>query len=169
MYPWLRALFPLSRVILLVRDPFDVLDSYLDLQKPGSWNQSFGDPATAGNPVRVRNTAEHIRDTLATALQTFDQFPAEQRLQLSYEELLRNPLPGLLACGRLMSVEMTPELAQTAAAKHAFEKYEQTGPLQFRRQGKAGTWQSSANFTPEVTAIAEEILGPLRRRLGYPV
>jgi len=167
LYPWLRSLFPLARIVLLVRDPFDVLDSYLDLQKPGSWNQTFGETPEGEALARVRHTAEHIRETLTAALKTFDECPSEQRLQLSYEELLRDPVPGLVACGRLLGVGVASEDARAAAAKHAFERYEQTGPLQFRRQGQAGVWRTSGNFTPDVQAVAEDVLGPLRRRLGY--
>jgi hypothetical protein len=166
MYPWLAALFPAAKLILLVRDPFDVLDSYLDLQKPGSWNQSF--TATEENVAeRVRHTAEHIRATLVLALEAFNAFPLEQRLQLTYEDLLRDAAPRLQQCGELLGMKVSAAAAREAIAKHAFSKYEQTGELQFRRRGEAGVWRSSGNFTPEVLAIAEDVLGPMRGRLGY--
>ena len=172
LYPWLRALFPLGRVILLVRDPFDVLDSYLDLQKPGSWNESFSDAedrTNAGEPdlAAVRRSAEHIRDTTLLAVKTFENTPLEQRLRLTYEELLRDPVPGLVACGELLSIPVDAEVARSVVERFAFQKYQQTGPLQFRRRGQAGVWRTSENFTPSVRVIADEVLGPLRARLGY--
>lgn len=167
IYPWLRTLFPLGRLILLVRDPFDILDSYLDLQKPGSWNQSFDVSDAPDTLARVRPTAEHIRATMAAAIKTFEDFPLEQRLQLAYEDLLRDPVPILVACGNLVSAKVNPTVARGVAEKHAFENYEQTGSLQFRRRGQAGAWKTSENFTPDVLAIANEVLGPLRGRLGY--
>ena len=167
LYPWLRAMFPTGRLILLTRDPYDILDSYLDLQKPGSWNQSFGDPDAANIAERVRQTAEHIRATLALAAETFESFPIEQRLMVSYEELLRDPVPGLIACGELLSVEVDAKRAREVVERHAFERHQQTGPGQFRRQGRAGVWKTSENFDPEILRIADEYLGPLRGRLGY--
>lgn len=167
LYPWFRTLFPEGRVILLLRDPFDVLDSYLDLQKPESWNKTFGDAADPQSPDNVRRTAEHIRDTLLLALETYDSCPVEQRLKLFYEDLLDDPVPQLIACGQLISVDMDEESAAAAVEKHAFKKHEQTGSGQFRRRGQAGGWKDSENFTAGVLAIAEEILGPLRGRLGY--
>ncbi len=166
LYPWLNALFPSGRLILLARDPFDVLDSYLDLRKPGSWNQSFGDPSSPATDI-VRQSAEHIRATMTLALETYDSYPLEQRLMLFYEQLLNDPARCLLACGELLSTAVDPEQAREIAAHHSFENYQQTGTGQFRRQGRAGVWKSSANFSPEVLALATEILGPLRRRLGY--
>lgn len=166
-YEWLRPLFPSARMILLVRDPFDVLDSYLDLQKPGSWNQRFGDAADPLSAANVRRTCEHIRATTTLALVAYEAFPLEQRLRLSYEELLRDPVPHLVACGKLVGVEVDPAAAARVAEERAFHRHAQTGPLQFRRRGQAGGWRTSENFTPEVQAIAGELLGPLRARLGY--
>ena len=167
LYPWLRVLFPVGRLILLGRDPFDILDSYLDLQKPGSWNQTFGDQTASDIAASVRQTAEHIRATLTLAVDTFESFPIEQRLQVSYEELLRDPVPSLVECGKLLSVKVDPERAREVVERHAFERHQQTGPGQFRRQGRAGVWKTSGNFNPEVLHIADEVLGPLRVRLGY--
>lgn len=167
LYPWLHALFPAGRLILLVRDPYDILDSYLDLQMPGSWNESFGDPHTPDALARIRQTAEHIRSTMTLALDTFEAFPIEQRLKLAYEDLLRDPTPALTACGELIAITVDAQTARDVAQKHSFQNYRQTGPGQFRRQGRSGAWQTSENFGPEVLGIADSVLGPLRRRLGY--
>ncbi|MBI1346145.1 glycosyltransferase [bacterium] len=167
LYPWIPAIFPQSRLILLLRDPFDVLDSYLDLQKPGSWNQTFQETREDNLPARVHRTATHIRDAMTIALRIYENFPLTQRLLLRYETLLQNPVPGLCACGELLSTPISPEEARQVAERRSFAKYEQTGALQFRRKGQAGAWMTSENFTPEVRTIAEEFLGTLRQRLGY--
>jgi hypothetical protein len=167
LYPWLRTLFPLGRLILLIRDPFDILDSYLDLQRPGSWNTTFGEPEAPRGTPDVRRTAEHIRSALMLAVETYDAFPVEQRLRISYEELLSDPVRCLVACGELISVAVDRDLAADVAEKHAFPQHERTGSLQFRRRGQAGGWRTSENFGPDVLDIARDVLGPLRGRLGY--
>lgn len=167
LYGWLRALFPTGRMILLVRDPFDVLDSYLDLQKPGSWNTQFGDQSAPLSEANVQRTSEHIRSTTTLALAAFEEFPLEQRLKVSYEELLEDPVPHLVECSQLVGVETSPDAAAAVADRHAFARYRQTGELKFRRQGKAGGWRDSSNFNDDVRRIAQQVLGPLRGRLGY--
>ena len=164
---WLRLLFPAGRMILLVRDPFDILDSYLDLQKPGSWDNQFGDATAPLSEANVRRTAGHIRSTMSLAIDAYEAFPLAQRLRISYEELLEDPVPHLLACGELISVKIDRKVATTVVDKHQFQKHKKTGTLQFRRHGKAGVWRESENFAPEVLQVAQEILGPLRGRLGY--
>ncbi|MHB8900061.1 MAG: glycosyltransferase family protein [Thermoguttaceae bacterium] len=168
LYGWLGQLFPVGRMILLVRDPLDILDSYLDLQKPGSWNTQFAEAAAAAPQARLKRTAEHIRDSMMLALQAHEDFPLTQRLRISYEELLDDPRPHLAACGELVGVKVDPAVAAGVIGKHRFENYEQTGPLEFRRRGRAGIWRESGNFSDDLLKLALEVLGPLRARLGYP-
>jgi len=167
LYGWLRLLFPVGRMILLVRDPFDVLDSYLDLQKPGSWNEQFGDATAPLSEANVRRTAKHIRSTMSAAVDAYETFPTAQRLRLSYEELLEDPVPHLIACGDLISAKVDRRVALRVADRHQFQKHKKTGTLQFRRHGEAGVWKESGNFTREALQVAQETLGPLRGRLGY--
>lgn len=168
IYPWIHAVFPNSRMILLARDPFDIFDSYLDLQRPGSWNERFGksdgDPL---DPDNARKTAAHISKTMTIAIDAYEAFPRSLRLWLSYESLLQNPEESLLLCAELLDVTIKPELVERVVEKHRFENYKKTGQLEFRRQGKAGGWTASANFTGEIHQIANQTLGDLRIRLGY--
>ncbi|MGV3486085.1 MAG: glycosyltransferase family protein [Planctomycetaceae bacterium] len=171
-YPWIQRVFPGVRLILLVRDPYDVLDSYLDLQRPGSWNQTFAADSEDADKkaAKVRIAATHIRHTMHSSLQTYDSFPVDQRIWLTYEQLLEDAGTCLQACAKLLSIEVDAETAQDVVDKHSFSRYEKrhTGPLQFRRRGQAGGWKDSDNFGPDVLGIAQAELGPLRRRLGYP-
>lgn len=167
IYEWLRHLFPAGRLIHLVRDPFDTLDSYLDLQKPGSWNQKFGDRKEPLLEANVRRTAEHIRTTMLRAQDAFEAFPEKQRLLITYEELLTDPVGQLKLCGELIGVEVSDVDAERSVEKHSFEHHKKTGTLEFRRKGKSGVWKTSKNFTPSVQRQADEILGPVRTRFGY--
>lgn len=168
IYAWISELFPQSRLILLVRDPFDVLDSYLDLQRPGSWNQRFG--GQDGHPLEtqnVRRTAHHILTAMNAALTAYDGFPSGQRLWISYENLLRHPIEELNRGAQIVGVHPGEDALQNVVERHRFNRHKQTGPLEFRRQGKAQGWLRSSNFTGEVRQIANEVLGKLRSKLGY--
>lgn len=167
VFDWIGSLFRSSGMILLIRDPFDVLDSYLDLQKPGSWNSQFGEKKVETVESMAERTAGHIRDNLSTAVKAYDRFPEARKLLVRYEDLLDSPAPVLVECGRLVGQQVSSEQAQAAVEAHQFEKYEKTGALQFRRHGRAGVWRESGNFTDSVAEIANVILGPLRVRLGY--
>lgn len=165
--PWLRKIFPLSRLIFLVRDPYDVLDSYLDMQQPGGWNEEFAISQGPTPESRAQSAAQHIRSAFSHSLRTFEDFPLNQRAMVYYEDLLAQPAPSLRACADLMGVEVAEDELQKVIEQNSFSQHEQTGSGQFRRFGKAGSWSQSQWFTTTVREIADEILGPLRRRLGY--
>ncbi len=167
IYPWISTLFPAGKIIHLVRDPFDTLDSYLSLQKPGSWNKQFGDHDDPLAEENVCRTANHIHSTMTQALEAYERFSDESRLQVSYEDLLADASLQIHLCGKLLSVEVSDDDARATAEKHDFNNYKDTGDLKFRRKGQAGVWKSSENFTPEVRQIAAQSLGQLRARLGY--
>ncbi|MCG6156258.1 glycosyltransferase family protein [Rubinisphaera margarita] len=167
LYPWIRTLFPAGKLIFLARDPFDTLDSYLDLQAPGSWNEQFGQNDEWLSERSVRRTCEHIRSSALAAAEAYESFPELQRLRLNYEDLLTEAAPNLIRCGQLVGIEVDPEAASQVADAHRFDRQVETGPGKFRRKGKAGVWRESEYFTPEVLSIAEEVLGPIRTRLGY--
>ncbi|TWT58023.1 Sulfotransferase domain protein [Thalassoglobus neptunius] len=168
LFGWIHSLFPTGQLIYLVRDPFDTLDSYFDMQKPGSWNSHFGDGDDPLTEANVRRTASHIRNAMEAAASAYDRFPSTQRLRLSYEELLAAPVQSLQKCCELLSVERTDSEIEEVVKKHDFQNYSKTGKLQFRRSGRSGVWRNSENFRdPKVLGIADEILGPIRRIHGY--
>lgn len=167
LYGWLGALFPAGRLILLIRDPYDVLDSYLDLQKPGSWNDKFGDGGNPLEPASVRRTAEHIRSTMELAFDAYERFDPERRLCVSYEELLVDGTDKLRRAAALVGADVDDAAIEASVAKHAFSKHQNTGEREFRRKGQAGVWRTSPNFNSDVRRISAQVLGRLRAKLGY--
>ncbi len=167
LYAWLSSLFPTGKMVFLTRDPFDTLDSYLDLQAPGSWNEEFRESHEFLSEPNVTRTCEHLKSAALSSVAAYEAFPETQRLKITYESLLEDPVSQLIACGNLVSIDVKPGVAREVVESHDFSKIKKTGQGQFRRKGKSGVWRESQYFTPEVTALAEQILGPLRARLGY--
>jgi hypothetical protein len=164
--PYVQAAFPLSRFVLLARDPFDVLDSFLDMQRPGGWNEGYGGKMESPADT-ARFAANSIQRSFKLSLQSYEEFPETQRLLVRYEDLLAEPVEWLMRCASLISVDVPAEAARKIAESHRFENYTDTGPLRHRRHGRSQVWRESENFTPEVRLIADEVLGELRARLGY--
>jgi hypothetical protein len=167
--PFFADVFPNSRYLLLLRDPFDTLDSHIDMQRPGSWNAAFGSQGWRGEPdmAQLKRTAEHIRSSMDASVTGYERVTPSLRLELRYEEMTADPIGSLAKCVTFLGMSAEQAAIERAVEECRFDKIPETGKTKFRRFGKAGIWQTSGNFTPEVTAIAQETLGDLRARLRY--
>lgn len=164
--PYVQRVFPWARLILLIRDPFDVLDSFLDMQRPGGWNENYS-PEARDLDEKARIAARNISRSFELSIQAYDGYPESQRIRVRYEDLIAEPAQWLRQCAELVSVEISASEAEKVAELHRFEKYSETGRLKHRRYGRAEVWKESENFTQQVRGIADEILGGLREQLGY--
>ncbi len=165
--PYFAEIFPRSRYLLLLRDPFDILDSHLDMQRPGGWNESFARVFSAEGNARMEGTARYVRKTYETAIASYEKVAPELRLEVRYEDLLADTVESLAHCAAFLGLAVSRRQLQQRVQACRFEKHKDTGQLAFRRFGKAGVWRTSGNFTEEVTQIATETLGDLRRQLHY--
>ena len=163
--PYLREVFPHSRFILLLRDPFDVLDSFLDMQRPGGWNEDYSGETNLADQARI--SCQNIQRSIKLALLGYENYPSSQRLTVRYEEMLDDPARILMRCAELVGVNLPSKTAETIAKDGGFANYLNTGRLKHRRFGRAGVWRESENFTDEVRKIADDILGGIRTHLEY--
>lgn len=163
--PYISQVAPGSKYILLVRDPYDVLDSYLDMQRPGAWNEEFSKGLRGTNVVR--QTCYHIQQLLDTAVGGFDCHPPTDRMRISYEELHEHTQETLMTVCNFLGLSISEPILKSAIQKNLFIHHPVNGPGQFRRLGFVGSWRVSDHFNDTVLNDAAEVLGDLRRRLGY--
>ena len=158
-----EELFPLSGMILLLRDPFDVLDSYIDMRKEGSWNRVSGKPFANS----TEHLAVHIAESFQASMNAFEGFPSTRKIELRYEQMLDDPRDAIRQCCGLVGIDAAEASIEQVVSDHQFDRHADTGARSFRRFGKAGIWQDSGNFDAETLRVAESVLGDLRKRIGY--
>ena len=86
----LMSLFPRSRLIFLMRDGRDVLNSLLESQLPGGWREGVGRPIDSGGR-RLEFVTTHSRlwvQRMNAVGSAFDRHPPDRRLRLRYEDLI---------------------------------------------------------------------------------
>lgn len=158
-------IFPKSKYLLLVRDPFDVLDSYLDMQRPGAWNSSFKSRLPAGD--HVLETCRHIRKLFVAAQSGYSRHRKDLRVRVSYENLRLNTSETLSAILEFLGISASAERLAQAIERSQLERHPNTGSGKFRRFGFVGQWRVSPLFDAAVHRLASETLGTIRRELGY--
>ncbi|WP_182865577.1 glycosyltransferase family protein [Rhodopirellula sp. JC639] len=163
LFAMVEELFPLSRMLFLVRDPFDVLDSYIDMRQPGSWNRASHDRASSD----PKHLAAHIAGAFGRAADAFDAFEPSQKLRVRYESMIDDTAGELVRIASFLGTPANVDAIDRVVDRFRFDRHKDTGPGAFRRHGRPGVWRDSPHFTRQVREIAESILGELRDRFGY--
>jgi hypothetical protein len=164
------SLLPRSRLLFMVRDGRDVIDSLLHAAQPGGWFARITKPLVSSDEDRLEYVREKATDWACwtdSCQRAWAAHPPALRRMVRYEELLAEPVGELGALCRWLGLERDSASLEAAVREHAFGANEPTGPLEFARAASPGLWRE--NLSSEEQRIAEEIMGERLADLGYPV
>ncbi len=164
--PELMRLLPGSRMIFLLRDGRDVVDSELAAYQPGAWMAEV--VGRRGAPDREELIAYSAAAWLARIESigaAYAAHPPELRHRVRYEDLLAEPAEGLGAIFAWLGLEAPPEFVAAIAEAHSFERVEDKGALSFNRAASPGLWRE--NLSAGEQELVAEIIGPKLSELGY--
>jgi hypothetical protein len=167
--PLLAELFPDSKVIFLLRDGRDVVDSWLDAYGDGSWAIPGGAfPVTEEGRIPLIKWLSAVWAYRSRAVQEAYQARAEgDRILIRYEDL-RNDAEGRLRriCAMVgVDAARVPEVVEG----HRFEKQPRAarGRGRFIRQARPGGWRD--NLSAAEQEAMNEALGGALAEFGYVV
>jgi hypothetical protein len=166
------SLFPRSRLLFLVRDGRDVVDSQLQGNLPGGWTgreigTSLDTPEEQLEFVRRQSSAWMCA---TQAVQTaFDAHDPERRMLVRYEDLRASTESVLALVVEWMGLRRAPRRIERAVQANAFERVpgHLKGPSETYRAATPGLWRES--LTPEQAAVAQETMGEKLAELGYEI
>ncbi len=172
--PLLMQALPESRMILLVRDPRDVVASVLDAQKEGSWMYEAADESWRGRAISAdKNVNAHVRilsnryvRQMGNGRRAFDAHGGPKAL-VKYEDL-RADAAGTLrrACSELGLPVDEGRIARVVA-KHDWDILPEAekGAGRFHRKATPGGWK--VDLTQKQAEMIGEISAPILREF-YP-
>lgn len=162
--PWLTEALPESRVILLVRDPRDVVASSIDSVKPGAW-RTYSPESGMSTEKLTRTRASIYRDHITSACTAFDRHEGPKSL-ISYEELITDTSTAVRRLYRNIELPVTDGIEQ-AIAKHSWQNVpdERKGQGKAMRKAEPGGWRG--DLSEDQVRTVEEITGNLMDRFGY--
>jgi hypothetical protein len=167
------SLMPRSRMLFLLRDGRDVVDSLVDaMLGSDSWwaerTRSLGRPPQERLAFVSQHSSLWVRRTMATQ-RGFDALPEEQRLLVRYEEILADTPAQLRRIFDWLEIEIGDEELAATAERHAFASAprDRRGPGKPMRAASPGLWRE--NLTEDEQRTMHEIMGAKLEELGYEV
>ena len=161
----LMEALPESRMILLVRDPRDVVASWVDASRAGGWQAERKKKRNAA-PLPVEAPARRYLRNVTEAKKAYDSHEGRKVL-VRYEELRADALGTMRRIYSTLKMPVEQGELLRAVEKHSWESLpeEQKGEGKFYRKAEPGGWRE--DLTPEQVETVEKITAPLLQEL-YP-
>ena len=170
--PLLAEALPESRMIVLVRDPRDVISSKMDAAREGSWaeeaqkskGQEKKNTSADSKPAAfVKSQARRYVQLIDLAQQAYDAHRGPKVL-VRYEDLRAQPLETMRHIYEKLGIPAQERELARVVEKHAWENIPERkkGAGKFYRKGSPGGW--AEDLTTEQAATVENITAPILER-----
>ena len=173
--PILLQALPESRMILLVRDPRDVISSKMDAAREGSWaeraqksrgQQKKNTSADDRPDAFVKTQAKRYAQLMELAQSAFDAHQGPKVL-VRYEDLVADTPAAMRRVYSTLGLPADGAELDRVVEKHAWENIseKEKGAGKFYRKGSPGGW--TEDLTPEQAGVVTSLTAPVLTRY-YP-
>lgn len=168
---FVMSLLPQSRLVFLLRDGRDVVDSIVDAQAPGGWlerpwEEKSGDRAEQRLEIVKRQSTLWLARTEAVQ-RAYDAHPESLRLLIRYEELRHEPAALLERVDNWLGMRRGEQGRAGAIQWNDFDSYpsEAKGQGKPLRAARPGLWRE--NLSDAEQQAMDDIMGSKLAELGY--
>jgi Sulfotransferase domain len=173
--PLMMEALPESRMLLLIRDPRDVVASSMDARREGGWHheRNKGRARTGWivspgeDPVGfAEERATFYLRQVGNAKEAYDAHQGYKVL-VKYEDLLADTLDTMKRIYSTLEIPVDEGELARAVEKHSWKNVpqEKKGEGKFYRKATPGSWKE--DMTPEQVEVVEKITAPLLKEF-YP-
>jgi len=161
---------PQSKMIFLIRDGRDVVDSWIDGLKKDAWFTKRYDftPWNEKNKIDeiIRQASYWVR-TMEIIESAYENHSKALRYTVKYEDIRNNTFEELKKIYDFIGIKISDKEFEQIVEKHSFENIpsEKKGSGKVTRSATPGKWKE--NFTQEEQKIMNKIMGEKLRELGY--
>jgi hypothetical protein len=162
-------LFPQSSLIFLLRDGRDVVDSWLDAYRDGSWATDEGAYPLddTGRSALIRWQASVWLHRTEVVQETYARTDPDRRVLIRYEEMRADPAAALRKICPTLGIEAGGESLDGIAAANEFSRVPEShkGAGREIRRAEPGGW--ATHMSREEILEMHEILAEKLDELGY--
>lgn len=157
--PLLMRALPESRMVLLVRDPRDVMASAADAHSEGGWAG-----LVLGDKLRTFDLrlCELYMKAMECSRRAYDTHRGPKVI-VKYEQLVAEPLHTLEYVYEALEIALSHQEVVEAVEKHAWKNIPEDlkGPGKFWRKARPGSW--TEDLSANQIAVIEDITAPILR------
>jgi hypothetical protein len=165
----LLSLFPSSRMIFLLRDGRDVVDSWLDAHRAGAWALDEGafPVAPQGREALIRWQSSVWSYRTGVVMDAYRGHDPSRRVLVRYEELLHGPERELARICGCFGIEVDRDRLQEIAREHDYASVpsDEKGASKEIRSAQPGGWQRHMSGVEQ--AAMYEAMGERLVEVGY--
>jgi len=161
---------PNSKIIILIRDGRDIIDSNLDAVETNSWLALAHNLKKIEKNERIlyiKEKAEEWNKLIEILLRTYSNHNSELKLFTHYEKIRKNTFEELKKIYQFIGIGIDDSIIREIVEKFSYENLpnEVKGPGKFIRFANPGLWKK--NFNDDEKKVFEKFLGNTLKKLGY--
>jgi len=167
--PLIMSALPRSRLLFVIRDGRDVVDSALDAVSGGWVTKEYGAKVDSQREraAFLVKSAQHWVDSIEAVHEAYEAHDPALRLRITYEDLRAHTADVLEQIATWMGRPVPRARAEEIASAAAFESVpaDKRGPGMFVRAAQPGLWEE--RFDESEKAELERVMGPMLAEMGY--
>jgi len=161
---------PNSKIIVILRDGRDVIDSIIDARQEDGFMTKIGNvpPIVEHNRLKfVENRARLWVTFIENVMKTYETHLKNLRLLIRYEDLLENTCENLKRIYKFLEIDISNTDLEKLVTKYSFENIpaKKKGSGKFARSASPGNWKK--NFNDEEKKLMENIMGETLKKIRY--
>lgn len=163
----LISLVPESRLIFLLRDGRDVVESWLDAHLPGAWHSYDFTVAPQGRTAFLAWQATVWLYRTEVVQRAYEAHDPDRRVLVHYEDLRRGPERELGRVFEMLGLAVGDREIREIVSRNSLDSVPEPerGPGRFVRFGEPGRWRTA--LSDEEQGAVAAIIGDKLAELGY--
>ncbi len=164
---------PNSKIIIIVRDGRDIIDSRLDaVRDQNSWGvkQEGNKPMTEDRKMTfIRNNSIQYVTLIEDLMSMHSNHDKKLRIMVRYEDLRNNTVEELSKIYQFLGIDIARNKLEEIVEKYSFENIpsQSKGKGKFNRYATPGKWKE--NFNEEEKKLMKSIMENTLKKLNYEI
>lgn len=158
---------PNCKILFLIRDGRDEVDSRIDMHKPNSWAKLKPFLTEKDRLQGIKYYSQLWVVNTKNIKRGFENHNSKLKLMVKYENLVKDTFSELKRIYDFLNVEISDNEIRKIISLHEFKNIPQSekGSGQFNRSAKPGGWKD--NFSPKEQELLNSIMEQTLQEFGY--